>query len=493
MRAMPWRGVWEGSEVRMTDEERDQIRESVDIGELIGEDVELRQRGGRLWGRCPFHDERTPSFAVDPVRGSYYCFGCQAHGDVFEYVIRTRGVTFPEAAELLAGRAGITLVRSKRRGVSRKRISQALVAAASYVRKALTDVGCDDAGAARDWLEARGIGIDAVKRWSIGYAPGRGEVSKALRSAGFGTEEDYVLAPFDVSNVRREEVLVERHGAVGPLRAIPMGGPPVRGQVLFARSALFGMEEARGAIRDAGTALVTLAPIDAIVLHEAGVPNVVSTLGGGLGTRQARELEAAGARQVTLLYPDDGAAGTRAVMATLPAALKCPMRLSWEPLESVAQAGSIDCEAFARACEDADELVSAVVHKAADVCDLDDPASLLESVSEVCTKLAPAADGDHARARLLADEVSRCFGICDPSALMGPLLEKGPIGDESWRDSATCECRTVVPDVETRTIAMGSIQHGTGSRSEVGYAARSYAVDPIARPVPMYSEDDMTR
>ena len=281
--------------------------------------------------------------------------------------------------------------------------------------------------------------------------------------------------------------------AVGPLRAIPMGGPPVRGQVLFARSALFGMEEARGAIRDAGTALVTLAPIDAIVLHEAGVPNVVSTLGGGLGTRQARELEAAGARQVTLLYPDDGAAGTRAVMATLPAALKCPMRLSWEPLESVAQAGSIDCEAFARACEDADELVSAVVHKAADVCDLDDPASLLESVSEVCTKLAPAADGDHARARLLADEVSRCFGICDPSALMGPLLEKGPIGDESWRDSATCECRTVVPDVETRTIAMGSIQHGTGSRSEVGYAARSYAVDPIARPVPMYSEDDMTR
>ena len=94
-----------------TSESKERVREAVDFLELVGARTELRRAGpARYEGLCPFHDERTPSFGIDPVQKVYHCFGCQASGDVFTFVQETEGVDFKEALELLAERSGVELV-----------------------------------------------------------------------------------------------------------------------------------------------------------------------------------------------------------------------------------------------------------------------------------------------------------------------------------------------------------------------------------------------
>ena len=148
----------------------DEIRRRADLVEIISPHVALRKAGRRLGGLCPFHQERTPSFTVDPEKGVWHCFGCKAGGDVFTFVEMMEKVTFAEATELLARRYGLA-PRTPDGGV-RQRQRERLLAlheqAAEFFREWLE---LQSARVARAYLKKRGVSDQAIRDFGIGYAP----------------------------------------------------------------------------------------------------------------------------------------------------------------------------------------------------------------------------------------------------------------------------------------------------------------------------------
>ena len=119
----------------ISDEDKERVRQATDIVQLVGETVELRQRGREFWGCCPFHHEKTPSFKVDPATGLWHCFGaCSEGGDVFKYVMKRENLSFPDSIRYLADRAGIELTedRGTARGPRKNRLIEALTLADDY-------------------------------------------------------------------------------------------------------------------------------------------------------------------------------------------------------------------------------------------------------------------------------------------------------------------------------------------------------------------------
>jgi DNA primase len=118
----------------ITEEDKERVRQATDILALVGETVELRQRGADWWGCCPFHHEKSPSFHVNPSTGLWNCFGCHKGGDVFDYVMAREHLEFPDAIRYLADRAGLELVeeRGTNHGPKRNRLMQTLAEAEAY-------------------------------------------------------------------------------------------------------------------------------------------------------------------------------------------------------------------------------------------------------------------------------------------------------------------------------------------------------------------------
>ena len=160
---------------RIRDEDIAVVRDRSPIDEVIGEYLQLRSGGGdSLKGLCPFHDEKTPSFNVTPARGLFYCFSCSEGGDVIKFVQKIDGLTFIEAVERLAGRAGIDL-RYEQGGYvpgqeqsRRRRLVDAHRAAAEFYQEQLQGPG---AGAGRAFLAERGFERADAERFGVGYAP----------------------------------------------------------------------------------------------------------------------------------------------------------------------------------------------------------------------------------------------------------------------------------------------------------------------------------
>ena len=168
------------------------MRDAVDFVELVSARTELRRAGpARYEGLCPFHDERTPSFGIDPAQKVYYCFGCQASGDVFTFVQETEGVDFKGALELLAERYGVELQREAG-GPARGGAAQAPRAAAGAARRARRAYyerylwESEEAERAREYLRERGLGEEILREFRVGYAPSAWDrVLLASRRGGF--------------------------------------------------------------------------------------------------------------------------------------------------------------------------------------------------------------------------------------------------------------------------------------------------------------------
>src|SRR3954470_25027708 len=161
---------------RYTDESRERVREAVDFAEIVGARTELRRAGvSRMEGLCPFHDERTPSFGIDPGEKVYYCFGCGAGGDVFTFVMETEGLDFGGALEWLADRAGVELERESEdprdaaRRARRDRLLALLERTAAYYVRVLWESA--EAGRAREYLLARGLTEATLREFRVGYSP----------------------------------------------------------------------------------------------------------------------------------------------------------------------------------------------------------------------------------------------------------------------------------------------------------------------------------
>ena len=199
---------------RYTDESRERVRDAVDFEEIVGARTELKRAGvARLQGLCPFHDERSPSFGINPTEKVYYCFGCGAGGDVFKFVMETEGLDFGGGAGV-AGRALPRAAGARDRGPARRRRARAPRAA---VRAARADggllraraVGAAEAAPAREYLASRGLEEGALRAYRVGWAPDAWDrVLNGRAARGYSEEE--LLAAGLVQRARGGAGLIDR-------------------------------------------------------------------------------------------------------------------------------------------------------------------------------------------------------------------------------------------------------------------------------------------
>ena len=278
----------------------ERVRQATNIVELIEGVTTVKKSGRAIMAVCPFHQEKTASMSVDVARGLFNCFGCGKGGDVFTFLEEAQGLTFNEALELLANRAGIVLERdpkaAKRDGERRETVD-VIAAAGEFYRKALKDH--PEAGHARSYVRGRGYGIEVVDEFEIGYSPeGWDELSKYLRGRGF---KDQQMAVAGLAKRGRQGKLYDhfRGRLMFPIRnvrgeMVGFGGRLLRGEGakyintpetrLYKKAELlYGLDKARSEISKLGFAVVVEGYTDVIALHLAGYPVAVATCGTALG------------------------------------------------------------------------------------------------------------------------------------------------------------------------------------------------------------------
>jgi DNA primase len=306
--------------------DKEEIRSRSDIVEIIGAVVQLQRRGRNWIGLCPFHQEKTPSFNVDPVTQSYKCFGCGASGDVFTFVERHENMSFVEAAEHLARRAGVELLRkggAPRPSGEREALYEANAAATTYFRKTLAQ-----ASDARDYLARRGILPETIEKWQIGFAT---EMWDGLASYLAGRKVEMRIASlaglvhkgrdgghYDAFRGRVIFPILDDQQRVVGFGGRAMGDEQPKylntGETpLFAKSKLlFGLHFARRPMNEQGRALLMEGYTDVISAHQAGLTAAVATLGTSLTAEHAKRL-ARLAPMVVVVYDGD-AAGIKAAL-----------------------------------------------------------------------------------------------------------------------------------------------------------------------------------
>ena len=313
----------------ITDEDKERVRQATDFVQLVGETVDLRQRGNEFWGCCPFHGEKSPSFKVNPQTGLWHCFGCSDGGDVFSYVQKRENLEFPDAIRYLADRAGITLSEEKQytKAPRKKRLFDCLAAADDFFHLMLMRGKGEDFAAARNYLAGRGFGGDVCKRWNLGYAPGRGTLVAHLRELGF-TNKEMIAANLAVDRGGRTSdwfygrVMFPIHDERG--RTIAFGGRILtkaenapkylntRDTVVFNKGKhLFAYDRAKETIAATGVAIVCEGYTDVIAMHEAGFTNTVAALGTAFRLDHVKLLERQRVKKIICMFDGD-AAGQRA-------------------------------------------------------------------------------------------------------------------------------------------------------------------------------------
>jgi len=303
----------------------DLVKERVEIVQLIGESVPLKKAGRGYVGLCPFHNEKSPSFHVDPERRTYKCFGCSEGGDIFTWLEKREGLTPAEALNMLAERAGVELTR---RAPEERKLEDRLLAAndaaAFYFRQALRGTPRGKEMAA--YLAKRGITQESIDAFGIGYAPDqRDSLLLYLRKKGF-SEDEAVGAGLVTKNDRglwdrfRDRLIVPIRDRRG--RAIAFGGRAMRADqqgkyvnsnqtLLFNKSAtMYGLDRASAAIRKEGTAVIVEGYFDTIACHQAGFTNVVASMGTALTEDQYRALNDMKIERAIVAFDGD-AAGQR--------------------------------------------------------------------------------------------------------------------------------------------------------------------------------------
>jgi DNA primase len=292
---------------RIKDSSVREVVAAADIVDVVSQRTALRKRGARFTGRCPFHEERTPSFSVNATDKLYYCFGCHRGGDVVRFVQETENVDFVGAVEWLADRFRVQLEyeevspAAERARQRRDRLYQALEQATTYFERYLWEAPAGEA--VRDYLTGRGLGGEITREFRLGLSPGRGLVAKA-RERGFTLDE---LKAVGLANARGNDYfsfrlmfpLADARGRVIGFQARKLReDDPLRGKYvnspegeLFKKSAvLYGLHLARQAIARQDRAVVVEGNTDVIALRQVGFEPVVAAMGTALTEPHVREL-----------------------------------------------------------------------------------------------------------------------------------------------------------------------------------------------------------
>jgi DNA primase len=321
---------------RYTQTSKDRVRDAVDFVELVSTRTDLRRAGPNSYeGLCPFHDERSPSFGIDPTRKVYYCFGCQAKGDVFTFVQETEGVDFKGALELLADRCGVELEREAEdpgeaeRRRRRERLLELLARTAAFYERCLWE--SKEAARVREYLEARGLREEALRAFRVGYAPSAWDrVLLASRRGGFSERELYATGivqrsaseggrVYDRFRARLMFPLADTRG-----RVLGFGARALReeqkpkylntsdNEVYHKGRHLYGADLARAHAARAGRVILCEGYTDVIAMHQAGMPHTVGLMGTALTPEQVGEL--ARMASTVLLALDADTAGQEAML-----------------------------------------------------------------------------------------------------------------------------------------------------------------------------------
>ena len=312
-----------------------EIKDAARIEEVVGQYVQLTQKGKNLLGLCPFHADTSPSFTVAPEKGIFHCFGCGAGGNVFSFLMQHQRLSFPEAVQELARRYGIPLTfkelgpegsRETRKRTLAYEINQ--VAAGFYEATLKSAAGRPG----RDYLAKRGLTPEVIQAFHLGYAPDEWDsLRRHLQNRGLSLEaaqEAGLLAPrsgggfYDRFRNRIIFPIFDRQSRVLAFggRIIGQGEPKYLNspetQLYHKGRTLYGLPQAAEALRQTGVALVVEGYLDLIALQARGIANVLATLGTAMTREQVRLLKNL-APKVVLVYDGD-AAGIKAMQRAFP-------------------------------------------------------------------------------------------------------------------------------------------------------------------------------
>ncbi len=422
----------------------DELLSRVDIVEVVGQRVPLRQAGREYTARCPFHEERTPSFTVSPAKQFYHCFGCGAHGNAIGFLMAHDGLSFPEAVEELAARAGLEVPREAGAGADPRQeaLLTLLQRAARLYRRWL-----GEEARAQDYLRRRGIAPETAEAFALGYAPrawtrllealGRGPRElRLLGEAGLAVSReggrrydrfrDRLLFPI---RDRRGRVLGFGGRALGEEQPKYLNSP--ESPVFHKGRLLYGLYEALQAGR-LERLLVVEGYMDVVSLHQHGLPWAVATLGTAVTREQVEALFRTAPRLVFCF--DGDAAGRRAAWRALEQALPAlregrEVRFLFlpegeDPDSLVRREGG---EAFGARTENAvpfSAFLTAELRRRTDTGSVEGRARLVELARPLLSKLASGV-----LRHMMAEELARLAGT--PAELLlgeaapGPARQRG--------------------------------------------------------------------
>jgi DNA primase len=339
----------------------EEVRAAADIVKIVGDYVKLRKAGANLMGLCPFHQEKTPSFAVHPSKQIFHCFGCGVGGDVFKFVMLIDNLTFPEALERVAERVGVRLRQPAAGGDDSKAQERSALykiheAAAKFYASQLT--GTAEGRAARAYLVDRGLKDEVIGRFRLGYASRSGKaLERHLAASGFAAglleKSGLVLReaeggrPFDrfrgriIFPIANESGKVIAFGgrALGDEQPKYLNSPETP---IYTKSrVLYHLDRAAKAIRQQDDAILVEGYMDAIAVDSCGIENVIASCGTSLTETQIRLLARYSRRVVVNFDPDS--AGMAATARSLDALLEAGFEVKVLTLQ-----GGLDPDSFIR-------------------------------------------------------------------------------------------------------------------------------------------------
>ena len=425
----------------------ERVKQAADIVEVVSAHTDLRRQGARYVGLCPFHDERTPSFSVEPTEKLYHCFGCGVGGDVIKFIEEKDGLNFAEAVELLADRYGVELEREQEdpraeaRRQHRRRLEQLLDRAAAFYGNYLWE--SKEAAKARDYLAGRGLREEVLRDFGVGYAPSAWDkLLVAGQRAGFSVDELRGVGlvqrgqrggEYDRFRERIMFPIRDRRG-----RVLGFGGRAMRSDQgakyvntaetdFFHKSQiLYGVDRAKAAIAKAGRAVVVEGYTDVIALHQAGIEEAVGVMGTAITGEQVAALS--GMVEEVVLALDADSAGQEAMLRAQSVAAGRRMRLrvaampaGEDPAEMMVEEEG--AERFRGILEKAEELTSFQVGLVLERTDVGSPVERDRALAEVAPVLAGL--GESASRDDLVRRVAERLDF-DPATVMGRVVAATP-------------------------------------------------------------------
>jgi DNA primase len=316
----------------------DRVKQQADIVRVVGEYVRLKKSGQNFTGLCPFHSEKTPSFAVHPVKQIYHCFGCGAGGDVFKFVMEVDKTTFPESVRAVAEKCGIAIPRARERTPEERRENQQRTSLVELHREAaaffVQQLSATQEGrAAKAYLLDRGLDSEAMARFGIGFAPSGGEAllrafkqkypEKVLEASGlFSRDQNGRL--FDRFRRRVMFPIANDSGKIVAFGGRALGDDLPKylnspETLIYTKSnILYHLDRAKEALRQRDFAVLVEGYMDAIAVARAGISNVVASCGTSLTEPQVKLLNRFTRRIIVNYDPDTaGQAATERSLAIL--------------------------------------------------------------------------------------------------------------------------------------------------------------------------------